>query len=155
MNPADFGMFWINQYAQAERMVMDDNTSYYAQPSIGMSVLDEISNQTNSLVSYGQGDGPTNRRKFESIFFHFLFNFLRFVILYKIYLLLDWFICTTKIAHTIIQQTHKNNSSSHSDLYEVFSDATIHVYLIFFDRITSCKHSLHVSDHSPMSHSYM
>lgn len=73
MNPADFGMFWINQYAQAERMVMDENTSYYAQPSIGMSVLDDISHQTNSLVSYAHGDGPTNRR----IFF-LLFNFLRF-----------------------------------------------------------------------------
>lgn len=51
MNPSDFGMFWINQYAQAERMVMDDSTSYYAQPSIGMSVMDDISHQTNSLVS--------------------------------------------------------------------------------------------------------
>lgn len=59
MNPADFGMFWINQYAQAERMVMDDNTSYYAQPSIGMSIMDEISHQSNSLVSYVQDCGPS------------------------------------------------------------------------------------------------
>lgn len=73
MNPADFGMFWINQYAQAERMVMDDNTSYYAQPSIGMSVLDDISHQTNSLVSYDHGDGSTNRRKFKRTLF--LFDF--------------------------------------------------------------------------------
>lgn len=52
MNPADFGMFWMNQYAQADRMVMDDNTSYYAQPSIGMSVMDDISHQTNSMVCF-------------------------------------------------------------------------------------------------------
>lgn len=53
MNPADFGMFWMNQYAQAqERMIVDENNSYYAQPSIGMSVLDELNHQTNSMVSF-------------------------------------------------------------------------------------------------------
>lgn len=47
MNPADFGMIWMNQYSQ----VVDENASYYAQPSIDMSVMDEISHQTNSMVS--------------------------------------------------------------------------------------------------------
>lgn len=51
MNPADFGMFWMNQYAQAERMVMDESTNYYSQPSIGMTVMDDISHQNNSMVS--------------------------------------------------------------------------------------------------------
>lgn len=52
MNPADLGMFWMNQYAQAqERMIMDDSTSYYSQPSIGMSVMDDIGHQSSALVS--------------------------------------------------------------------------------------------------------
>lgn len=52
MNPADLGMFWMNQYAQAqERMVIDDSTSYYAQSSIGMSVLDDLSQQSTVMVS--------------------------------------------------------------------------------------------------------
>lgn len=52
MNPADLGMFWMNQYAQAqERMVIDDSTSYYAQPTIGMSVLDDLSQQSTVMVS--------------------------------------------------------------------------------------------------------
>lgn len=53
MNPADFGMFWMNQYAQAqERMIIDDSTSYYTQPSIGMSVMDDLNHQTNTMVSF-------------------------------------------------------------------------------------------------------
>lgn len=52
MNPADFGIFWMNQYAQAqERMIIDDSTSYYTQPTIGMSVMDDIGHQTNTMVS--------------------------------------------------------------------------------------------------------
>lgn len=52
MNPADFGMFWMNQYAQAqERMIIDDSTSYYSQPTIGMSVMDDIGHQTSTMVS--------------------------------------------------------------------------------------------------------
>lgn len=52
MNPADFGMFWMNQYAQAqERMIIDDSTSYYTQPAIGMSVMDDIGHQTSTMVS--------------------------------------------------------------------------------------------------------
>lgn len=53
MNPADFGMFWMNQYAQAqERMIIDDSTSYYTQPAIGMSVMDDIGHQTSTMVSH-------------------------------------------------------------------------------------------------------
>lgn len=51
MNPAEYGMFWMNQYAP-DRMIMDESTSFYAQPSIGMSVLDDISHQSNAMVSY-------------------------------------------------------------------------------------------------------
>lgn len=51
MNPAEFPMFWMNHFAQPDRMVMDDSSSYYAQPSIGLSVMDEISHQANSMVS--------------------------------------------------------------------------------------------------------
>lgn len=52
MNPADFGMFWMNQYAQAqERMIIDDSTNYYTQPTIGMSVMDDIGHQTSTMVS--------------------------------------------------------------------------------------------------------
>lgn len=48
MNPADFGMFWMNQYAQAqERMIIDDGTSYYTQTS----AMDDLSHQTGTMVS--------------------------------------------------------------------------------------------------------
>lgn len=52
MNPADFGMIWMNQYAQAqERMIIDDSTNYYTQPTIGMSVMDDIGHPSSTLVS--------------------------------------------------------------------------------------------------------
>lgn len=51
MNPAELGMFWMNQYAQAqERMCMEENNSYYSQPSIGMSVMDDITHQSSTMV---------------------------------------------------------------------------------------------------------
>lgn len=50
MNPADYGMFWMNQYSQ-DRMILEDNPNYYSQPSIGMSVMDDISHQTSAMVS--------------------------------------------------------------------------------------------------------
>lgn len=51
MNPANYEMFWMNQYSQ-DRMVLDDSSSYYSQPSIGMSVMDDISHQANAMVSF-------------------------------------------------------------------------------------------------------
>lgn len=55
MNPADFGMFWMNQYAQAqERMIIDDSTSYYSQPTIGMSVMDDIGHQSTMVSPFSE-----------------------------------------------------------------------------------------------------
>lgn len=52
MNPADLGMSWLNQFEQTQqRMIIDDSTNYYIQPTIGMSVMDDIGHQTSTMVS--------------------------------------------------------------------------------------------------------
>lgn len=64
MNPADFGMFWMNQYAQAqERMIIDDSTSYYTQSTIGMSVMDDMGHQTSTMVSDKSENNHANTLK--------------------------------------------------------------------------------------------
>lgn len=45
MNPADYGMLWMSQFAP-ERMVLDDNSMM----AVGMSVMEDITHQTHSMV---------------------------------------------------------------------------------------------------------
>lgn len=53
MNPADLGMVWMTQFGQVEdQMYVDDSRNYFAQPTIGMSVLDDLSQQSSSMVSW-------------------------------------------------------------------------------------------------------
>lgn len=47
MNPSDYGMLWMGQFAQ-DRMILDDNSML----SVGMSVMDDITHQTHSMVSF-------------------------------------------------------------------------------------------------------
>lgn len=48
MNPTDYGngMLWMGQFPQ-DRMILDDNTIL----SVGMSVMDDITQQTHSMVT--------------------------------------------------------------------------------------------------------
>lgn len=49
MNPTDYGngsMLWMGQFAQ-DRMVLEDN----AMLSVGMSVMDDITQQNHSMVT--------------------------------------------------------------------------------------------------------
>lgn len=54
VNPADCGMVWLNQYAQAQEhsMIIDESTTIY--PTMGMSVMDDIGLQTSTstMVSH-------------------------------------------------------------------------------------------------------
>lgn len=51
MNPTDYGngMLWMGQFAQ-DRMILEDNTML----SVGMSVMDDITQQTHSMVIWLQ-----------------------------------------------------------------------------------------------------
>lgn len=45
-------MVWMTQFGQVEdQMYVDDSRNYFAQPTIGMSVLDDLSQQSSSMVS--------------------------------------------------------------------------------------------------------
>lgn len=48
MNPTDYGngMLWMGQFAQ-DRMILEDN----AMLSVGMSVMDDITQQSHSMVT--------------------------------------------------------------------------------------------------------
>lgn len=48
MNPTDYGngMLWMGQFAQ-DRMILEDNSML----SVGMSVMDDITQQTHSMVT--------------------------------------------------------------------------------------------------------
>lgn len=48
MNPTDYsnGMLWMGPFAQ-DRMILEDNSML----SVGMSVMDDITQQTHSMVT--------------------------------------------------------------------------------------------------------
>lgn len=52
MNPADYGMLWMGQFAP-ERMVLDDNSMM----AVGMSVMEDITHQTHSMVKINSFNG--------------------------------------------------------------------------------------------------
>lgn len=49
MNPTDYGngMLWMGQFAP-DRMILEDNSML----SVGMSVMDDITPQTHSMVNF-------------------------------------------------------------------------------------------------------
>ncbi|XP_055917105.1 polycomb protein Sfmbt isoform X1 [Eupeodes corollae] len=48
MNPSELRMMWMSQY-NPDRLSLEDGTSYFSHPSVGLSVMEDISQQDNTM----------------------------------------------------------------------------------------------------------
>ncbi|XP_055836582.1 polycomb protein Sfmbt-like [Episyrphus balteatus] len=48
MNPSELRMMWMSQY-NPDPLSLEDGTSYLSHPSVGLSVMDDISQQSNTM----------------------------------------------------------------------------------------------------------
>lgn len=51
MNPSDLNMIWMGHYAPDRSVLFDENSTIYNQPMAGMSVIDDLTQQTHAMVN--------------------------------------------------------------------------------------------------------
>lgn len=51
MNPSDLNMIWMGHYAPDRSVLFDESSTIYNQPMAGMSVIDDLTQQTHAMVN--------------------------------------------------------------------------------------------------------
>lgn len=51
MNPTDLNMIWMGHFAPDRSVLFDENSTIYNQPMAGMSIIDDLTQQTHAMVN--------------------------------------------------------------------------------------------------------